>query len=71
MTIAIHSPNGCTIDLSMEDGHHWKLYRNLKYKKTDKSDLSAMNQRVAEMRSILDSDSNQSLPAIIHYGINK
>ncbi|MDE5997042.1 MAG: AAA family ATPase [Muribaculaceae bacterium] len=69
--IAIHSQNGCTIDLGMDDGHHWKLYRSLKYKKTDKSDLSAMNQRVAQLRNALDSDSNQSVPVIIHYGVNR
>ena len=69
--ITIHSPNGCTIDLGMDDDNHWKLYRSLKYNKTDRSDLSAMNQKLAEMRSILDSDSNQSLPIIIHYGVNR
>ena len=69
--IAIHSPNGCTIDLGMDDDNHWKLYRSLKYKKTDKSDLSAMNQRVAQLRNALDSDSNLSLPVVIHYGVNR
>ncbi|MDE6480486.1 MAG: AAA family ATPase [Muribaculaceae bacterium] len=69
--IAIHSPNGCTIDLGMDDDNHWKLYRSLKYKKTDRSDLYAMNQRVAQLRNALDSDSNQSLPIIVHYGVNR
>ena len=69
--IAIHSPNGCTIDLGMDEGYHWKLYRSLKYKKTDKSDLSAMSLRVAELRNALDSNSNMSLPVVIHYGVNR
>lgn len=69
--IAIHSPNGCTIDLGMDADSHWKLYRSLKYDKTDRSDLSAMNQRVAELRNSLDSDSNMSLPVIVYYGVNR
>lgn len=69
--IAIHSPNGCTIDLGMDNDHHWKLYRSLKYNKTDRSDFSAMNQKVAELRYNLDSNSNQSLPIIVHYGVNR
>ncbi len=69
--IAIHSPNGCTIELGIDNNANWKLYRSLKYKKTDRSDLSAMNADVAELRIKLDNDPSQSLPVIIHYGVNR
>ena len=49
--ISIHSPNGCTVELTFEDDTKWKLYRSLKYKKTDKSDLSDMNRFVGLIRS--------------------
>ncbi len=69
--IAIHSPNGCTIELGLDNNAYWKLYRSLKYKKTDRSDLSAMNADVADLRIKLDNDPSQSLPVIIHYGVNR
>ncbi|MDE7374424.1 MAG: AAA family ATPase [Odoribacter sp.] len=69
--ISQHSPNGCIIELGMGDEHSWKLYRSLKYHKTDKSDLSAMNQTVAALRAELDDNENSSLPIIAHYGVNR
>lgn len=69
--ISNFSPNGCTIELTMEDGEKWKLYRSLKYKKTDKSDLSDMNRTVSMLRESLDNDADTSLPILVHYSVNR
>lgn len=65
--INITSPNGCTIDVKM-DGRSWKLYRSLKYKKTDKSDFSDLNQKAAMLNDDLESNPNVSIPLIAYYG---
>ncbi|MBD5356995.1 MAG: AAA family ATPase [Bacteroides sp.] len=69
--ISFHSPNGCTIELGLDDGSSWKLYRSLKYRKADKSDLSAMNRVVGLLREGLDLLSNASIPLIVYYGVNR
>ena len=69
--ISIFSPNGCTIELMMESEGKWKLYRSLKHKKTDKSDLSDMNKTVSMLREMLDCDMDMSLPIFVHYGVNR
>lgn len=69
--ISIHSPNGCTIELGLDDGTRWKLYRSLKYKKTDKSDLSALTRFAASLREQIDNDTTATLPVVIHYGVNR
>ncbi len=69
--ISIHSPNGCTIELGLNDNSVWKLYRSLKYHKTDKSDLSDMNQSVSDFRKLLDSGDEIQLPIFVHYGVNR
>ena len=69
--ISIHSPNGCTVELTFEDDTKWKLYRSLKYKKADKSDLSDMNRFVGQIREGIDAGKNVKLPIIVHYGVNR
>lgn len=69
--ISFFSPNGCTIELGMNDNGLWKLYRSKKYKKTEKSDLSAMNLAIGSMRTDLDNNSDRSLPLVVHYGVNR
>lgn len=69
--ISKHSPNGCTIELTMEDDRIWKLYRSLKYNKTDKSDLSDMNLTLAVLRSEMERNANLSLPILAHYNVNR
>lgn len=69
--ISKHSPNGCIIELTMDNGSSWKLYRSLKYNKTDKSDLSALNHTVAMLRSKMEHDANASLPILAHYNVNR
>lgn len=69
--ISILSPNGCTIELTMDGEDKWKLYRSLKYKKTDKSDLTDMNRTVSMSREMLDNDTGMSLPIFAHYGVNR
>lgn len=69
--ISIHSPNGCTVELTFEDDTKWKLYRSLKYKKTDKSDLSDMNRFVGLIRNGIDLGETANLPIIVHYGVNR
>ena len=69
--ISLHSPNGCSIELTLKGGETWKLYRSLKYKKTDKSDLSALNRLVAELRDNIDNDPNASIPVLAYYNVNR
>ena len=69
--ISKHSSNGCAIELTMAGGDKWKLYRSLKYHKTDRSDLSALNRLIAEFRNLLDEDGNVCLPIFVHYGVNR
>lgn len=69
--ISIHSPNGCTVELTFDDDTKWKLYRSLKYNKTDKSDLSDLNRYVASLRERIDVGVDVNLPVIIHYGVNR
>ena len=69
--ISKHSLNGCTIELTMDNGDKWKLYRSLKYKKTDKSDLTSMNRTVAMLRGQMDEGTAVSLPIVAHYGVNR
>ena len=69
--ISKHSPNGCTIELTMNGGEKWKLYRSLRYHKTDKSDLSDLNRQIATFRGLLDGDEKTCLPIFVHYGVNR
>lgn len=63
--------NGCSIELGLENGDIWKLYRSRKYHKTEKSDLSSMNRYVTHIREKLDIDAATSLPVIAYYGVNR
>ncbi|EJX03646.1 ATPase, partial [gut metagenome] len=69
--ISLHATYGCTIELTFEDDTRWKLYRSLKYKKADKSDLTELNQKVASFREAIEVDSKTCLPVIAHYGVNR
>ena len=69
--IAVHASNGCTIELTFDDDTQWKLYRSLKYKKTDRSDLTDLNQKVASIREDIEANRNTCLPVIAHYGVNR
>lgn len=67
--ICISSPNGCTIDITIAGREKsWKLYRSLKYKKTDKSDLSDLNQFAALQNEILERDPEVAMPVVMYYG---
>lgn len=65
--INIHTDNGCTIELDIKNSGVWKLYRSLKYNKTDKTDLTTMNQYISHMRNMLDNKSLMSVPVIAYY----
>lgn len=69
--ISIHSPNGCTIELGIDGNEVWKLYRSLKHRKTDKSDLSSLNKTVMDLRDLMDEKPKASLPIVVHYGVNR
>lgn len=45
--------------------------RSLKYHKTDKSDLSAMNQYIVGLRDRLDSANDIGTPIVAHYSVNR
>lgn len=66
-----HSPNGCTIGMDIDRMGELKLYRSLKYRKSDKSDLSAMNQFVAGIRNSLDEQNLISVPIVAYYDIHR
>lgn len=69
--ISIFSENGCTIGIETVNNGYWKLYRTNKYHKGDKSDLSAMNQMISDLRMRLDVNPKLSLPVIAYYGVNR
>lgn len=69
--IAKQSPDGCTVALDIDGAGVWKLYRSLKYRKTDKSDLSNMTAFVTGLRGKLDDHADLSLPIVVHYGVNR
>lgn len=69
--ISLHSPNGCSIELKLKGGETWKLYRSLKYKKTDKSDLSALNRLVTILREKIDNDPRAAIPVLAYYNVNR
>jgi len=66
-----HSSNGCTIELIIDKLGEWKLYRSLRYRKTDRSDLAAMNRFVAETRDWLDEENLISVPVVAYYDIHR
>lgn len=69
--ISHRTSNGCSISLDMGQEKEWKLYRSLKYHKSDKSDLSAMNQLISKLREEFDNDSKINIPMIVHYGVDR
>lgn len=69
--IGLHSPSGCLIKLDMDNKGSWKLYRSLKYRKTDKSDLTSMNQYVSEMRDKLEEQSLMPIPIVAYYDVHR
>lgn len=69
--ISVHAHHGCTIEMTLDDASKWKLYRSLKYKKSDKSDFTDLNQKVALLRQEMDANQNTCLPVIAHYGVNR
>ncbi len=69
--ICIHSQNGCTIKLRVEESGDWKLYRSLKYSKGDRSDLTSMNLYVSEVRKSLEESDLMSVPIIAYYDVHR
>jgi len=69
--ICIHSPNGCTVKLRVDESGDWKLYRSLRYRKNDKSDFTSMNQLVTELRGRLEEDSSVSIPIVAYYDVHR
>lgn len=65
------SADGARICMTLASGESFKLYRTNKYKKLEKSDLSAMNRMIAEIRNCMDVDELMSVPVVASYGVNR
>ncbi len=66
-----NSSDGARINLALDSDENIKLYRTNKYIKNDKSDLSAMNRLIAEIRNDMEGDEHKSVPVIALYGVNR
>lgn len=69
--VSLNSSSGCLIELGLPDGDIWKLFKNLKYRKKDSSNLSSMNKMIANLRDKLEIYPDEAVPLIAYYGVER
>lgn len=66
-----YSSDGARISMTLDTGETIKLYRTLKYKKQEKSDLSAMNRMIVGIRKEMEVNDAKEIPVVAFYGVNR
>ncbi|MBR4624949.1 MAG: AAA family ATPase [Alphaproteobacteria bacterium] len=59
------------IKLTLDDGTQWSLFRTKAKEKTEKSDLSKLNEKLKSVWNRMDEDPNMPLPIVVHYRVNR
>ena len=69
--ISLHAKEGCTIRLQLDEREWCSLYKSTEMNKSGKSDLSALNWIVKDLKERIFDNPHTSVPIFVHYGVGR
>lgn len=62
---------GCRISLTLNDGTTWSLFRTRAKEKSEKSDLSQLNEKMKSLLREMQNNEDMPIPVVVHYRVNR
>ena len=69
--ISLLSKDGTTLSLTLDNGLSWQLYRSKSFNKSNKTNLSALNDYIFYLRNKIENEPQTNIPVIAHYKVKR